>query len=235
MPTELNTNGFTIVPDVLTPATIAALREAMTRAGKTDGARSRADLYGIRNILSTVPEIGELCRSPEIKALLTDAGGKGAEYFPVRGLYFDKPFRANWSVYPHQDLTIAVREKREVPGYGPWTRKAGIPHVQPPRELLQDMVTLRFHLDDCLQANGALRVLPGSHLKGPLKTDQLKGLVAREREREVICEVASGGVLIMRPLIVHSSRSSAYAGPRVIHIEFARGDLPGGLEWHART
>jgi ectoine hydroxylase-related dioxygenase (phytanoyl-CoA dioxygenase family) len=82
---------------------------------------------------------------------------------PVRAIFFDKSSGSNWLVPWHQDLTIAVASKCEAPGFGPWSVKDGIPHVQPPDELLKQMIALRLHLDDCDASNGALRVIPGSH------------------------------------------------------------------------
>src|SRR5262245_7189469 len=81
--------------------------------------------------------------------------GPGA--FVVRGLFFDKTPRANWKVSWHQDLTIAVRVRIEAPGFGPWSLKAGVVHVQPPAEILERMATVRLHLDDCSESNGPLR------------------------------------------------------------------------------
>ena len=54
------------------------------------------------------------------------------EPVPVRGIYFDKRPGTNWLVAWHQDLTLALKERSEVPGWGPWSVKDGVPHVQPP-------------------------------------------------------------------------------------------------------
>src|SRR5205807_4301579 len=96
----------------------------------------------------------------------------------VRAIYFDKSPEANWLVSWHQDLTLALRARAEVPGFGPWSTKDGIPHVQPPVELLQQMLSVRLHLDDADESNGALRVLPGSHRcerLAPARIRELRG------------------------------------------------------------
>jgi ectoine hydroxylase-related dioxygenase (phytanoyl-CoA dioxygenase family) len=148
----------------------------------------------------------------------------------VRTLLFDKQPGANWKVTWHQDLTIAVKERRDVDGFGPWSIKDGIPHVQPPAELLARMITLRVHLDDCFAENGALRILPGTHQSGRLSPADISD--TRARVDEIVCEVPRGGVLVMRPLLLHAS--SAAVSPRhrrVLHLEFAAEDLPEGLAW----
>ncbi len=150
----------------------------------------------------------------------------------VRAILFDKSSDTNWLVAWHQDLTIAVREKRQVSGFGPWSAKEGISHVQPPLELLEHMLTLRLHLDDADAGNGALRVLPGSHTLGKLDSDRIQSL--RTEIPEHLCTANPGDVLLMRPLLLHASGKSTDARHRrVLHIEFAGFKLPGGLEWHA--
>jgi ectoine hydroxylase-related dioxygenase (phytanoyl-CoA dioxygenase family) len=150
---------------------------------------------------------------------------------PVRAIYFDKSAEANWLVPWHQDLTIAVRDAAEVPGFGPWSTKDGIPHVQPPAELLERMLTVRLHLDDADATNGALRVLPGSHRFGRLPPERIKEL--RGEQPEFLCASRAGDALLMRPLLLHaSSRSTSPRHRRILHIEYAAFDLPKELRWH---
>lgn len=72
---------------------------------------------------------------------------------------FDKASDANWNLAWHQDVTIAVQRQMDVPGFGPWSVKDGIVHVQPPEEVLNAMVAIRVHLDPCGADNGPLRVI----------------------------------------------------------------------------
>jgi hypothetical protein len=88
----------------------------------------------------------------------------GAGARPVRAILFDKNAEVNWGLAWHQDRTIAVRRRVEVPGFGPWTVKAGMVHVAPPFSLLARMITVRIHLDPVDAANAPLLIAPGSHL-----------------------------------------------------------------------
>jgi ectoine hydroxylase-related dioxygenase (phytanoyl-CoA dioxygenase family) len=157
-----------------------------------------------------------------------------AEMIPVRSILFDKNEKQNWPVAWHQDVTISVKEKVELGRYGPWSIKDEVPHVQPPLELLENMVTIRLHLDNTPSKNGALRVIPKSHLLGKLPSSEITEHVLTQ---EVICECSAGDVLLMKPLILHSSRRSEFlAGKatrrRVIHIEYAlASDLHPSLQW----
>jgi ectoine hydroxylase-related dioxygenase (phytanoyl-CoA dioxygenase family) len=150
----------------------------------------------------------------------------------VKATYFDKTLAANWKVPWHQDLTIAVREYRDVWGFAQWTVKDGVIHVQPPVEVLEKRVAVRFALDNNDELNGPLRVLPGTHSMGRLNAKRIEKL--RIELNEAACCVPEGGALVMRPLLLHASSSMASGDRRrVIHIEFAACDLPGGLEWAA--
>jgi ectoine hydroxylase-related dioxygenase (phytanoyl-CoA dioxygenase family) len=152
--------------------------------------------------------------------------GKDAKV--VRAIFFDKTPEANWKVPWHQDLTIAVMEKRETENFTAWTRKAGIWHVQPATAILQKMLTLRFHLDDADETNGALKVVAGSHRRRLSSAE-----VQKLPKPFAFCRASKGDVLLMRPLVVHSS--SAGTSPkhrRVIHFEFSAENLPNNLDWY---
>ena len=152
------------------------------------------------------------------------------EPFPVRGIVFNKTADTSWAVPWHQDLNIAVRERVDVSGFGPWTVKAGVTHVQAPLSVLERMLTLRLHLDDATEENGALRVVPGSHRLGLLDPTRIEAL--RRGGREHLCAAKSGDVLLMRPLLLHaSSKGTAPSARRVLHLEYASFELPGGLRW----
>lgn len=149
----------------------------------------------------------------------------------VRAIYFDKSLDANWFVSWHQDVTIAVDKEVELPGYGPWSMKEEVPHVQPPVELLENMLAVRIHFDDADETNGALRVVPGSHRYGRLTSEQVQQQLASQAEH--LCCASAGDALLMRPLLLHaSSRSTAPRHRRVLHIEYAGLTLPPELNWH---
>lgn len=217
-------DGFAIVPGVMSSADVDGLLEAIARANDELAVRSRGGIYAIRNLLTMVPAVRAWADSPECRELVEPVLGCNAR--AVRGILFDKLPEANWKVPWHQDLSIAVRERLDVPGYGPWSVKAGVQHVQPPVTVLERMMAVRLHLDDCGEDNGPVRVVPGSHLTGRMAVLPETGRAA------VSCTVARGGVLLMRPLLWHASSSAESAAHRrVVHIEFAAVTLPGGLEW----
>ena len=127
-------------------------------------------------------------------------------------------------------MTIAVRERVEAEGFGPWSMKADVLHVQPPAAILEHMLTVRLHLDPCGDENGALRVLPGSHTRGKIPEDEVATL--RENLPEEVCAVGLGGALLMRPLLLHASLPSRVPGHRrVVHLDFASVQLPNGMQW----
>ena len=217
--------GFAVAHEALNPHEIDTLLTALQ--GLSDAVKQTGH-GGARALFERVPEIRTLARHKSVRGAA--AAALGPNCFPVRALLFDKTPAANWKVTWHQDLTIAVRARRDVEGYGPWSSKAGIPHVQPPIPVLERMVALRVHLDDCGPDNGPLRVLPGSHRAGLLRASEIDGW--RQRVAEVSCIVMRGGLLVMRPLLLHaSSPAKSPAHRRVIHIEYATTDLSGGLEW----
>ena len=212
-------DGFEIVRSVLGHPEIATIGHALA---------SLQIAPGHRNLSARVPEIAALARSPKILQLLHTLLGKNA--FPVRSIFFDKTPEANWLVPWHQDLSIAVNTNLDLPGYGPWSMKDGVPHVQPPLEVLESMATIRIHLDDCDDSNGPLRVIAGSHHLGKLSAEKIAA--ARSHGGEVTCRVRAGDALIMRPLLLHaSSQANSPAHRRVIHLEYATAPLGGGLAW----
>jgi ectoine hydroxylase-related dioxygenase (phytanoyl-CoA dioxygenase family) len=227
---KLESDGFTIIRDALSAQTVSALLTQVDAVFHSDATRRRGGSYfGIRNLLNVVPAVRELADDPRIRAIVDPVAGAHAK--AIRGIYFDKTPKANWKVAWHQDLTIAVREEKPVAGFAGWSRKAGIVHVQPPTSILEETLTLRIHLDDADESNGGLKLIPGSHRHGRLGPEDIQSLV--EQTPTVTCSVPAGGVLAMRPLLLHASSTAERPGHRrVIHLEFSPLELPGGLEWN---
>jgi Phytanoyl-CoA dioxygenase (PhyH) len=226
-------DGFAIIESLATLQRVAELID-VTRtcsANEHDGVLSRGgEVYGVRDLVWRVREIRQLAESQDLLDIVGAILGPGG--FVVRGLFFDKTPTTNWNLPWHQDMTIAVKARCDVAGFGPWTLKAGIPHVQAPAELLARMVTIRLHLDDCGRQNGPLRVLPGSHTEGKLGAGAIAAWSARAEEQAVDCVVPAGGAVVMRPLLLHASASGTGQGHRrVIHLEYAAEPLPDGLAW----
>jgi ectoine hydroxylase-related dioxygenase (phytanoyl-CoA dioxygenase family) len=223
-------DGYAIREGVLNDNEVARLQSAVAAIPAREEVRRRRGVYGVRNLLEICPAVCELATAPAIRWFATAVLGEAA--FAVRAIFFDKVPGANWSLFWHQDNVVAVRGRRDAPGFVGWSQKAGVWQVQPPAEVLAGMVAVRVHLDDCGAGNGPLRVLPGSHDHGWLDEaiDDWKARVL-----DVCCTVGRGGVVVIRPLILHASAAAETAEHRrVIHIEYAARDLPEGLEWNHR-
>lgn len=125
-----------------------------------------------------------------------------------------------------------LTDKKETANFKNWRVKDGRTVVQPNKKLLENIFTIRIHLDDCTKENGALRVIEKSHKKGII---EMKNWTKSKNDVEKICEVQSGGIVIMKPLILHSSkRTENEQKRRVIHIEFTDQELPTGLHWNEK-
>jgi len=183
---------------------------------------------GVRGLLDH-PSVLQLLVHKQLGGYLWSVIGR--ELVAVKATLFDKTNDSNWRVQWHQDRVIAVRERMDVAGYGPWTVKVGVPHVEPPAAVLEQMLAVRVHLDDCDADSGALRVIPGSHACGKLSADALQSRTAASHS--TIVPVKKGGVLLMRPLLIHSSTpSTSPTRRRVLHIEFAPIEAISPLQWH---
>lgn len=186
-----------------------------------------ADKAGVR-ILGNTSLQSFLDREGLIGAIAATALGELAR--PVRAILFNKTPTTNWSLGWHQDRTIAVSEQRDVPGFGPWTVKAGMHHVEPPFELLARMVTLRVHLDDVDPRNAPLLVAPGSHRIGRLREADIDEVVARCGT--VACLASAGDVWLYSTPILHASEAAKVPTTRrVLQVDYAAENLPDGLEW----
>lgn len=220
-------NGFTVINDVFTSEETAHLIDVIQRADQTkETFRKTKDLFAIRQFLKEIPEAASLVLTKRLSEIITALFGDN--YRVVKSIYFDKPGASNWFVAYHQDLTISVSEKIDTEGFGPWSVKQQQYAVQPPLTILESNFTIRLHLDDTDENNGALRVIPGSHRKGIYRAETIDWNV----ESEVFCNVLKGGIMIMRPLLLHaSSRTNNEHQRRVAHIEFSNQQLPQPLRW----
>lgn len=223
---ELEQNGFALVSGVLPPAQTESLKQFFEIADVARAER-QGQTYGARNLLA-LPEVRAVAQSQPLRTILDPM--LGADCRAVRGLFFDKTDGANWPVLWHQDLSLAVKQRHDLPGWSNWSVKRGVQHVQPPPDVLARMVTVRLHLDDCPADNGPLRVLPGSHRLGLLSRDAIREAVNSPAETVI---ASAGDALLMRPLILHASSPAIRPRHRrVLQLEFAPdGLLPEGLNW----
>lgn len=154
--------------------------------------------------------------------------GGGAR--PVRAILFDKTAATNWALGWHQDRTIAVKARVAVEGFELWSVKSGMPHVEPPFALLASMVTLRVHIDPVPVSNAPLLIAPGSHKLGRIAEDEIKDVV--RRCGTVACLAEPGDIWLYATPILHASDAATTPmHRRVLQVDFAVGELPGGLEW----
>ena len=218
---EVASQGFSTLERVLDPAEINELLEQLESRPLV---RGRA---GARNGL-THSAIRSAALDSRLLGIARQVLGDTAQ--PFRATLFDKSPSANWLVAWHQDTLLPLRERRHVTGWGPWSLKAGIHYARATSDALSRVIALRLFLDDSSVLNGPLRVLPGTHTLGVLETSQVEQLGARLRARE--CPGHRGAVLVMRPLLVHSSsKSKVVSSRRVLHLEYAESLHPvEGLE-----
>lgn len=214
--------GFGLFPDVFAPKEIDAVAELIEHESI---ARSRA---GMRHLMG-VPGVRRFAEDERL--LQIASSGLGTMAAPFRATLFDKSPAANWLVAWHQDTALPLQCRVDAAGWGPWSVKAGVLYAHAPADVLNKVIALRIHLDDSGAANGPLRVLPETHVLGVLDDAQMSRL---SRERPAVeCISPAGGVLAMRPLVVHaSSKSRDDRRRRVLHIEYAGQGLklPNGIE-----
>jgi len=211
----LEARGHVLVPALLPPELLDAAAQSL------DDWLGQA--AGSRNLLARRP-----CRdmAVHLKARLSGMGLLDAQSVAVQCTLFDKTPDKNWLVALHQDTSIPAS------GAGmPAVIKEGDPYVQPPIDLLQSLLAVRVHLDDCGADAGPLRVVSGSHRAGRLDGEEAQAL--RAVHGETVCTAAQGDALLMRPLLLHaSSRAKSPARRRVLHFLFGPPGLPHGLAWN---
>jgi ectoine hydroxylase-related dioxygenase (phytanoyl-CoA dioxygenase family) len=213
--------GYRIVSGVLDPIETDALLGAIDAL---DLSRGRA---GARHLMQHAA-VHDVANDPRLIALARDF--LGASAVPYRATLFDKSSARNWLIPWHQDTALPLRERRDdVAGWGPWSIKSGIVYAHAPAAALSRIIALRLHFDDSCHDNGPLRVLPGTHAHGVLKDAAIDGFV--REVSPVDCLVARGGIIAMRPLLLHASSKAITDRPRrVLHVEYADSlDMPDGF------
>lgn len=219
----MNTNrfeddGFAVLPHILTDAVCAEISSSMAQIYSGVGCRSLLDFSWCKDLAQTIRHHRVIARSLPHDPVA------------VQCTYFEKSRDQNWLVPIHQDLSIPVYDKIEHPALTGWSEKDGSQFVQPPEMVLQEMVAVRLHLDECGANDGPLRIVPGSHKAGRLSNEM--ALATRDNIGEVVCTVAKGGALLLRPLVLHaSSKATGHSRRRVLHFVFGPRILPFGLRW----
>ena len=216
---QLNQTGYAIYTGAYTRWELDAILSCIKTV------HGEKELFGMRQFLQQTSGLQPLLFNTPLRNLLKEIA---PGHFIVKSVYFDKPPGANWFVNWHQDKIIFVKQKIESYGFRNWTERDDEWGVQPTAEFLGDMITLRIHLDDADETNGALRVIPHSHSMESLRPAAIS---FSENEGNIV-SVKAGDVMLMKPLLLHrSSRATSDKPRRVIHIEMCGLELPDGLEW----
>ncbi|MFK7749458.1 MAG: phytanoyl-CoA dioxygenase family protein [Kordia sp.] len=224
---SLNKNGFAVLDNMYLDSEIAKVIDCIEKAtAEQELAESSKNLFAIRQVITKIPALKPLVFTKKLHELLATLFD--APYFLTKAIYFDKPSESNWFVAYHQDLSISVDRKEDVSNYKNWTFKKGQFGVQPPLTILENIVTIRVHLDKTEKENGALKLIPNSHLKGIFRPETIDW----KTETEHICEVEKGGVMLMKPLTLHASnRTTNHKQRRVLHLEFSSKQLAKSMHW----
>jgi hypothetical protein len=223
MEQEYRNDGYYLVKGAFSTEQVAILKEELTVFN------GKINNYGVCSLISKVPYIKSMASSPPLINIAKNILGEKVR--PVRSVYFDKVPCANWNVAWHQDTSIALKSKHEINGFGPWSEKQGVVHSEPPVEFLQNTLTLRIHLDKANTESGVLRVIPGTHKNGRVHAKDILKIV--ESNKAIECDASEGDVLLMNPLLFHSSRKAVNpTHRRIIHIEYSAMVLPTPLEWY---
>lgn len=222
MAKRLEDRGFDILNHVYDKRAIRKMKVKLDTYIKQNGEAS----FGMRKVLLKMPELKNILWNENFKRIIKTID-KNA--FLTKAIYFDKSPKDNWYVTWHQDVPINVLEKIETDGFSSWTTKKGVISVCPPEIISKNTFSIRVHLDDTTAKNGSLKVIPGSHKKR-LSDEDITLITTNSIP--FISEVSSGGVQLIKPLLLHaSSQVKVQKRRRVLHLEFSSIELPNGLEY----
>lgn len=216
---SFSAQGYIVLPRFLADHEISALE-----AGLSNGTRGLAGSRALLELPSCLTLARRILSDPRLSSVWPAAS------HAVLCTYFEKSPARNCLVALHQDLSIPVAERMEISGYSGWSEKGGRLFVQPPLEVLEQSVAARVHLDASDEKTGALKVVPRSHTLGRLRAQEAFAARGKHGERSVA--VPRGGLMLMRPLLLHaSSKVTGNARRRVLHFLFGPSHLPGGVQW----
>ncbi|WP_369409891.1 WYL domain-containing protein [Wocania arenilitoris] len=222
---RLEYKGFGILNHVYTKRDIRKLKARLDKYLREHNEQA----FGMREVLKKMPELKEILFNRNFKKLIKSID---KDVFLTKAIYFDKSPQDNWYVTWHQDVPINVSKKIDTEGFTSWTNKKGIISVCPTEDISKKTFSMRIHLDDTSIKNGALKVIPGSHNKR-LNDDEIKLITTNSIP--FTSEVASGGVQLIKPLLLHaSSKTKVQKRRRVLHFEFSSIELPNHLEYAER-
>jgi hypothetical protein len=215
---EFDEQGYALAPGLLEPGECELIAANLPSDSASVGHRRLLDETWCAALAQ------RLQRHPALAAMIP------ASHVAVQCTWFEKSSDRNWLVPMHQDLSIPVAARVPEPSLRGWSEKEGQLYVQAPLPVLNQLIAVRLHLDPCLAGDGALKVVPGSHKLGRL--DQVEAAQVRQARGEFECHSDTGGVLLLRPPLLHaSSKSTGNSRRRVLHFVFGPQALPFGMEW----
>ncbi|MFK7971408.1 MAG: WYL domain-containing protein [Bacteroidia bacterium] len=218
---KLAHKGYSILSYVYTTREVNRIKSYLDKIFKDQVA-----IVGVRCLFEKAPQLRDYLMNKNLKRIIESVA---PEAYLTKAIFFDKTPQANWYVTWHQDRPINVKERQDVAGYEHWTERDGVISVSPPQAISEASFSIRIHLDDTTTKNGALNIIPGTHRK--IFSDAEIATIATNTIPQE-CEVPAGGIMLMKPLLLHaSSKSKSQKRRRVIHLEFCTAKLPEGLEW----
>lgn len=202
--------GFEFYPDVISEDECVQLAGILSESGPFRRA-------GKRHLMNE-SVVSSIAYDERLMAIARHWVGEDA--IPYRATLFEKSEAANWLVVWHQDTALPLQNNFKSDDWGPWSLKEGISYAHAPSYALEQIIALRIHLDASTESNGPLKVIPGSHLLGVLEDG---AIFEHAHNTEVVnCLVPRGGVIAMRPLLIHASSKAQTNEPRrVLHIEYS--------------
>lgn len=219
MSLQLSRDGAQLFAALLDAAQLTSILEAVSGLPQHKAGVRLKGIEALNPFLASDGCIGRLAASVLEK-----------ECVPVRAILFDKTENSNWSLAWHQDRTIAVEERIDVQGFGPWSIKDGMHHVEPPFDLLASLLTMRIHLDDVPDTNAPLLIAKGSHKLGRIVLEDIPKVV--EGSDTYVCTAHAGDVWVYSTPVLHASKSADVPGRRrVLQVDYAAACLPDGLRW----
>lgn len=208
-PTRLAQEGWVLFPARVSDSLLDALCEEAFTSGVA-GTRCRLDVPVVREVAGL------------LRAELSAAGLLGGSAVAIQAIAFDKTPDANWKVTWHQDLMFPFARPVGAEGFELASKKDDIDYARPPRAVLENLLAVRLHIDDCDDTNGPLRVAPRSHRDGVLKSTAIAGRVAALGEQ--VCHARRGEAVLMKPLTLHaSSPATTPRHRRVLHVVYYDG------------
>jgi hypothetical protein len=215
--TNFSASGFALVCNALARERIDHLEAFIEPLSSTKpGTRCLLDRQWCQQLAS------EFQMSAELSGFIPQ------DFVAIQCTLFEKTTKNNWLVPVHQDLSVPVAQRQALAGWGTWTQKEGTTFVQPPVSLLEQLVAVRLHLDDCSAQDGPLAVVPGSHRQGIISPEL--GVVLRTSEHT--CTASVGDALVFKPLLLHrSSKATGTSRRRVLHLLFGPPTPGDGISW----